>query len=58
MIRGIVATKAVYVASRSLLMSNDLYLALAPDDITRSYSSVLGQLVRGMLAANKNGKSA
>ncbi|HWX22122.1 MAG TPA: alpha/beta fold hydrolase [Candidatus Binatia bacterium] len=49
--------KPMYVASKSLMMSNELYLAFVSADIARSYFATLGQLLRGMISAAKNGKS-
>jgi lysylphosphatidylglycerol synthetase-like protein (DUF2156 family) len=43
------AEKNLYYASNSLMPSNDIYLAFLSADITRSYFSTLGQLLRGML---------
>jgi len=43
--------KTLYYASNSLMPSNDIYLAFLSADITRSYFSTLGLLLRGMLKA-------
>jgi lysylphosphatidylglycerol synthetase-like protein (DUF2156 family) len=50
--------KFIYFASNSLMPTNDIYLAFRSADITRSYLSTVGQLLRGMIAARRNGKSA
>ena len=49
--------KCLYWASNSPIPSNDIYLAFRSADIAQSYFSTLGQLIRGMLTAGKNGKS-
>ena len=49
--------KPLYYASNSLFPSNDIYLAFLSADITRSYFSTLGQLLRGMLTAKRNSKT-
>jgi lysylphosphatidylglycerol synthetase-like protein (DUF2156 family) len=46
----------IYFASNSLIPSNDIYLAFLTADITRSYFSTVGQLIRGMLTASRKGK--
>ena len=43
--------KTLYYASNSLIPSNDIYLAFLSAEITRSYFSTMGQLLRGMLSA-------
>lgn len=45
----------VYYASNSLFPSNDIYLAFLSADLSRSYFSTLGRLIRGMLTASRNG---
>ncbi|HWV98739.1 MAG TPA: DUF2156 domain-containing protein [Candidatus Acidoferrum sp.] len=47
----------LYYASNGLIPSNDIYLAFVSADITRSYFATLGQLLRGMITAGRNGKS-
>ena len=42
--------KNLYYASNSFWPSNDIYLAFLSADITRSYFSTLGQLLKGMLS--------
>jgi len=44
--------KTLYYASNSLMPSNDIYLAFLSADITRSYFSTMGQLLRGMLTVD------
>jgi lysylphosphatidylglycerol synthetase-like protein (DUF2156 family) len=48
--------KYIYFASNAAMPSNDIYLAFRSADITRGYFTVLGQLLRGMLTAKRNGK--
>jgi len=48
------AEKPLYYASNSLFPGNDLYLAFLSADVTRSYFSTMGQLLRGMFTAGKN----
>jgi lysylphosphatidylglycerol synthetase-like protein (DUF2156 family) len=47
----------LYLASKSLLPSNDVYLAFVSADIARGYFSTLGRLVRGIVNAGRNGKA-
>jgi alpha-beta hydrolase superfamily lysophospholipase len=47
--RGI--EKSLYIASNSLVPSNEIYLAFVSADVAHSYLGTLGQLVRGMLTA-------
>lgn len=51
------AEKFLYFASNSLWPTNDIYLAFASADITRSYFSTLGQLLWGMVTAKSNRKT-
>ncbi len=46
--------KSLYYASNSLMPANDIYLAFLSADITRSYFSTLGRLLRGMFTAMTN----
>jgi len=46
--------KSLYYASNSLMPANDIYLAFLSADITRSYFSTVGQLLRGMFTAMIN----
>ncbi|MEO8427444.1 MAG: phosphatidylglycerol lysyltransferase domain-containing protein [Verrucomicrobiota bacterium] len=46
-----VPEKHLYFASNSLMPANDVYLAFLSSDITRSYFSTVGRLLRGMCAA-------
>jgi lysylphosphatidylglycerol synthetase-like protein (DUF2156 family) len=50
--------KPLYYASNSLWPSNDIYLAFLSADITRSYFTTLGQLIRGMLTAATKRRTA
>ncbi len=43
--------KSLYYASNSLMPSNDVYLAFLSADISQSYFSTLGRLLRGMVTA-------
>lgn len=43
--------KSLYFASNSLLPSNDVYLAFLSADITRSYFSTMGRLLRGVVTS-------
>ncbi len=43
--------KYLYFASNNFLPSNDIYLAFLSADITQSYFSTLGKLLKGMVAA-------
>ncbi|HEU6447734.1 MAG TPA: alpha/beta fold hydrolase [Verrucomicrobiae bacterium] len=47
----------LYFASKSLLPTNDIYLAFKAAEITRSYFETVGQLLRGMISSRKNKKS-
>ena len=47
--------KFLYYASNSAWPTNDIYLAFRSADITRSYFSTVGQLLWGMITANRNG---
>lgn len=49
--------KSLYVASNSLLVSNDLYLAYVSADVTRSYFATVGRLLWGMISAGRTVKS-
>ena len=44
--------KWLYFASNSAMPSNDVYLAFLSSDITRSYFTTLGQLLRGIFTAS------
>jgi lysylphosphatidylglycerol synthetase-like protein (DUF2156 family) len=46
-----VPEKYLYFASNSLMPANDVYLAFLSSDITRSYFSTVGRLLRGICAA-------
>lgn len=50
--------KYLYFASNSYWPANDVYLAFLAADITRSYFGTIGRLLRGMIAAKNNHKSA
>ena len=45
--------KSLYIASNSLVPSNEIYLAFVSADVAHSYLETLGQLVWGMLTAAK-----
>lgn len=49
-----VSEKSLYFASNSLMPSNDVYLAFLSSDITRSYFSVLSQLLWGIVTTTKS----
>ena len=49
--------KFLYFASNSFWPSNDIYLAFLSADITRSYFTTVGQLLRGMVTAKKKAKA-
>ena len=49
--------KSLYYASNSLLPSNDIYLAFLSADISRSYFSTFGRLLRGIASPSKNRQS-
>jgi len=41
--------KSLYFVSNNPMPSNDVYLAFLSSDITRSYFSTVGRLLRGMV---------
>jgi alpha-beta hydrolase superfamily lysophospholipase len=49
--------RSLYCASNSRVPMNDIYLAFLSADITRGYFSTVGQLLGGILSANRKRKS-
>jgi alpha-beta hydrolase superfamily lysophospholipase len=49
--------KSLYIASNSLVPSNDIYLAFVSAEVAQSYLGTLGRLVWGMVTAFRNGRT-
>ncbi len=49
--------KSLYIASNSLVPSNEIYLAFVSADVAHSYLGTLGQLVWGMVTASRKSRT-